>query len=95
MYVCYSSFYNYKFFRFDRSPWSTFLEERKVVVKEAVIVDDRQTRRKRERSESDESYDDDEEYQPPTNYSQRGSYVIIELFCLSFLKFDLVLVSLV
>ncbi|CAG9539362.1 unnamed protein product [Cercopithifilaria johnstoni] len=60
--------------RFDRSPWTTFLEERKVVVKEAVIVDDRQTRRKRERTESEESYDDDEEYQPATNYSQRGSY---------------------
>ncbi|KAM3723644.1 Phosphatidylserine decarboxylase proenzyme [Dirofilaria immitis] len=60
--------------RFDRSPWTTFLEERKVVVKEAVIVDERQTRRKRERSESEESYDDDEEYQPPTNCSQRSSY---------------------
>ncbi|KAL4003634.1 hypothetical protein ACH3XW_8425 [Acanthocheilonema viteae] len=60
--------------RFDRSSWTTFLEERKVMVKEAVIVDDRQTRRKRERSESDESYDDDEEYQPSTNYSQRSSY---------------------
>uniref|UniRef100_A0A8R1Y3Y7 Uncharacterized protein n=1 Tax=Onchocerca volvulus TaxID=6282 RepID=A0A8R1Y3Y7_ONCVO len=60
--------------RFDRSPWTTFLEERKVIIKEAVIVDDRQTRRKRERSESGESYDDDEEYQPPTNCSQRSSY---------------------
>uniref|UniRef100_A0A1I7VTE1 DNA helicase n=1 Tax=Loa loa TaxID=7209 RepID=A0A1I7VTE1_LOALO len=60
--------------RFDRSPWTTFLEERKVAVKEAVIVDDRQTRRKRERSESEESYDDDEDYQPPTNYSHRSSY---------------------
>ncbi|VDN91881.1 unnamed protein product [Brugia pahangi] len=60
--------------RFDRSTWTTFLEERKMVVKEAVIVDDRQTRRKRERSESEESYDDDEEYQPPTNYSHRSSY---------------------
>uniref|UniRef100_A0A0R3RQR2 DNA helicase n=1 Tax=Elaeophora elaphi TaxID=1147741 RepID=A0A0R3RQR2_9BILA len=57
----------------DRSPWTTFLEERKLIVKEAVIVDDRQTRRKRERSESEESYDDDEEYQPHTN-SQRGSH---------------------
>ncbi|VDM97711.1 unnamed protein product [Thelazia callipaeda] len=58
---------------FNRSPWTTYLEDRKVAVKEAVIVDDRQARRKREKSESEESYDDDEDYRPSSTFSRRDS----------------------